>query len=790
LVNIVWISDQSTHHGKNKIHQSLSPIVFVSHEFIKPRTIEHRSYQVSIAQSALNQNTLIVLPTGMGKTVIVLLVIAEILKRGKGKILFLAPTKPLVIQHSKFLKRHLLIDEESIVSFSGEIPPAKRENLWKKGKIIVSTPQVIENDILSGRVDLSEVALVIFDEAHRAVGAYSYVFVAKKYREKNPDGLIIGMTASPGSEIDKIMEICRNLDIKNIEIRTKDDPDVKPYVQEMKIIWKKVELPHEFSRIINILKEAISERLRALKEAGAIESASVSKISRKKLLEIQEKVRRSIDEGRVSNVLFTIASLQNEALKIYHALELLQTQGSTALKRFFEKLQVEARSKGGSKASKVLMKDPLIMEAMAYVKDLKIEHPKIREIVNIVREEMEKNPDSRIIIFTNYRDTAIKVEEALRELPDVRPVRFIGQSSRGEEKGMSQKKQAEILEKFREGTYNVMIATSVAEEGIDIPSMDMVIFYEPIPSEIRTIQRRGRTGRRQAGKVVILMAKGTPDEGYYWSAVKKEKRMRRELEILRKKLKRKLKEENIIFLNSQKRLTDYMGNGGYEEDNEDHEKKETEGLSVVADTRECRTEVVRELADRGVKVIPTQIEVGDYVISDRICIERKSSRDFVDSMINGNLFKQIANLKNVYEVPILIVEGSDIFTSRNVNPSSIYGCLASIVVDYGVPILLSRSQRETANIIMAVAKREQFRMRKEIPLRSGKKPMNLKERQQYIVEGLPNISSVLAKRLLRHFKTIKNIANANEEELHLVDGIGKSIAKEIFQVFNEPYEEE
>ncbi|MHC1581953.1 MAG: DEAD/DEAH box helicase, partial [Candidatus Syntropharchaeia archaeon] len=117
--------------------------MFVSHEFIKPRTIEHRSYQVSIAQSALNQNTLIVLPTGMGKTVIVLLVIAEILKRGKGKILFLAPTKPLVIQHSKFLKEHLLIDEESIVSFSGEIPPAKRENLWKKGKIIVSTPQVI-----------------------------------------------------------------------------------------------------------------------------------------------------------------------------------------------------------------------------------------------------------------------------------------------------------------------------------------------------------------------------------------------------------------------------------------------------------------------------------------------------------------------------------------------------------------------------------------------------------------------------------------------------------------------
>lgn len=759
--------------------------VFVKHDLIKPKTIEHRGYQVSIAQSALNQNTLIVLPTGMGKTVIVLLVIAEILRRKSGKILFLAPTKPLVIQHSRFLKEHLNIDENSIISFSGEVSPAKRQNLWRTGRIIVSTPQVIENDILYGSVDLSSVDLLIFDEAHKAVGAYSYVFVAQKYKEKRPDGLIIGMTASPGSEIDRIMEICRNLNIKNIEIRTKEDPDVKPYVQEMEVVWKKIELPYEFSRIINILKEALSERLKALKEAGAIESASISRISRRKLLDIQERVRKSIEEGKVSNILFTLASLQNEALKLYHALELLQTQGSTALRKFFERLQIEAKSKGGSKASRVLMKDPLVMEAMAYAKDLKIEHPKIDEIVKIVKEEFDKNPDSRVIVFTNYRDTAIKVEEALKNQPGVKPIRFVGQSSRGEEKGMSQKTQAEILEKFRNGIYNTMIATSVAEEGIDIPSTDMVIFYEPIPSEIRTIQRRGRTGRRRAGKVVILIAKGTPDEGYYWSAVKKEKRMRRELEILRKRLRKKLEGKDIALSDSQKRLTDYIEDGG----RKDGEKDATD-LSIVTDVRECRTEVVKELVSRGVNVSPMQVEIGDYVVSDRVCIERKSSKDFVDSMINGNLFKQLANLKNAYEVPVLIVEGGDILTSRNVNPSSIYGCLASIVVDYGIPVLFSRNQRETADLIVALAKREQQKVKKDIPLRPGKKVMSLKERQQYIIEGLPNVSSVLAKRLLKHFKTIKNIANADEEELFSVNGIGKSIAKEIFQVFNEPYSEE
>ena len=759
--------------------------MFVKHELIKPKTIEHRSYQVSIAESALNKNTLVVLPTGMGKTVIALLVVAETLKRKGGKILFLAPTKPLVIQHSNFLKTYLEIEDREIVSFSGEIPPAKREDLWKRSRVIVATPQVVENDILSNRIDLSDVSLIVFDEAHRAVGAYSYVFIAENYRKKKPDGLILGITASPGSEIDKILEVCKNLGIENIEIRSKDDPDVKPYVQEIEISWKKIELPHEFLRIINLLREALSQRLKALKEAGALESSSVSRISRKKLLEVQERIQRSIREGKVSNTLFTLASLQNEALKIYHALELLQTQGSTALKRFFEKLQAEAKSKGGSKASKVLMKDPLIIEAIAYTKDLKIDHPKIEETVKIVKEEFERNPDSRVIVFTNYRDTSIKVEESLKSQPGIRPIRFVGQSARGEDRGLSQKKQAEILEKFRKGEYNTLIATSVAEEGIDIPSTDLVVFYEPIPSEIRTIQRRGRTGRKRAGRVVILVAKGTPDEGYYWSALKKEKRMRRELEILRRKLKRRLEKESIVLSSSQKRLTDYVEGENKTEGN----RREEKNLSITADVRECRTQVVKELSSRGIDVSLEQLDVGDYIISDRICIERKSSKDFVDSMISGNLFRQLANLKNSFEIPILIVEGKDIFTSRNVNPSSIYGCLASIAVDYKIPILFSKDQKETADLILAIAKREQREGKKDVPIRGGKKPMTLSERQQYIVEGLPNVSTVLAKRLLNHFRTIRNIANADEAELFSVEGIGRSIAREIFEVFNKPYEE-
>ena len=120
----------------------------------------------------------------------------------------------------------------------------------------------------------------------------------------------------------------------------------------------------------------------------------------------------------------------------------------------------------------------------------------------------------------------------LKDDPAIKAVRFVGQSSRADDEGLSQKKQAEILQKFRAGEFNVLIATSVGEEGIDIPATDMVLFYEPVPSEIRSIQRKGRTGRARAGRVVVLMAKGTRDEAYYWISDRKEKTMNRQMQSL------------------------------------------------------------------------------------------------------------------------------------------------------------------------------------------------------------------------------------------------------------------
>ena len=190
---------------------------------IVPDSLEERHYQTSIAESAIKKSTLVVLPTGMGKTVIAAIVIAEMLRSRKGKVLFLAPTKPLVEQHARFIKKHIICEPPAI--FTGEMPPAKRKKLWDDSQVIAATPQVISNDIVSGQIDLNDVSLIIFDEAHRATGDYAYVFIGERFR-KVKNGHTLGMTASPGNDPQKILEVCENLNIRGVEIRHEYDPDV------------------------------------------------------------------------------------------------------------------------------------------------------------------------------------------------------------------------------------------------------------------------------------------------------------------------------------------------------------------------------------------------------------------------------------------------------------------------------------------------------------------------------------------------------------------------------------
>ncbi len=505
--------------------------MFIEHPLLKANAIESRAYQVNIAKSCLARSTLVVLPTGMGKTIVALEVMAGVLKDRDGRILFLAPTKPLVEQHAATLRDLLL--REDIAIFTGEVKPADRIDLWKENKIITSTPQVIKNDLEAGRITLDDVRLIIFDETHRAVGDYAYVFIGEEYKKQG--GLAMGITASPGSDPKKILEVCENVGISNVEIRAEYDPDVVNYVHDISLDWIRVDVPEELRSVIELLKKARDGQIKQLRKCGYLRTGRPM-VTTKELLNAGKKIQADLRTGKRFQT-YHASTAQAMAMKINHAIELAETQGADSLRSYFDRLRQEEKSKTASKASKRVLKIPEVEKASRACSKIHLDEPKMMKVLDIVRNQIKGKEDSRIIVFTHYRDTSETVTKRLSTLEEVRPVRFVGQATRGRDKGLSQKEQMEMIEDFKRGKYNVLVATSVAEEGLDIPSTDMVVFYEPVPSEIRTIQRRGRTGRKMPGKVVILGSKATRDEAYFYSAQRKERKMHRELEKLRQELK-------------------------------------------------------------------------------------------------------------------------------------------------------------------------------------------------------------------------------------------------------------
>ena len=763
--------------------------MFIEERFIAPNTVERRAYQVNIAKKAAESSTLVVLPTGMGKTIIAILAMAKHLEKGGTKILMLAPTKPLVEQHAASLER--LMEGIRIGVFTGSVRPAKREKIWKESDIVVATPQTIVNDILSW-LDLSEVSMIVFDEAHRAVGDYDYVFIGKRYREKREDGLVLGTTASPSYNEEKVQEVIENLGVKRVEVRTPDDPDVKDYVNVVRPQWVKVDLPPEMEKIRDLLKGARDEFLKELKAMGFLNGRRGTK---RELIALGGDIQRRINMG--DKAAFKAATLRSMAIKMDQALEFSETQSVATLLSYLERIAEDA-ALGKDKSSRLLVKRSDFMAALSLAKEHKeMEHPKMDALRKILKD-MPKE-DTRIIIFANYRDTGERIVNAISDVEGIRAFRFVGQASRSGDKGMNQKEQKEAIEAFRRGDYNVMVATSVAEEGLDIPDTDLVIFYEPVASEIRTIQRRGRTGRKREGRVIFLMTRKTRDEAYYWTARRKEREMLNNLKAWKRisegilfekaqiELDRELyrREMGVVAENKaapgQKTLEDFSGN----ERASLPERKEDEVL-IVVDHREGRSSVVKELYRLGASVRGEQLGVADYLLSDRLAVERKEVKDLLSSIMDGRLFKQAGELSSSYMRPVILIEGASLLTEKMISESAIMGAIASLIGDYRCSVVFTKNAEESAKLLYAMAKREQLGGR-GVGRRGDKKRMGIHQQQRFIVEGLPGISATMAERLLAHFGSVEKVMRASEEELMQVEGIGKKRAKVIREVVSREY---
>ncbi len=487
----------------------------VSHPLVKEGTIELRDYQENILNTARSKNTLVVLPTGIGKTFIAVMLAAERLQAfPDSKALILAPTKPLAAQHQKVFQNVFNIPEDKIILLTGHIPAEKRKEFYEAARIISATPQTVQNDLRSGTADLSDFSLLIVDECHRSVKKYAYPEVAKAYRGKSLHPRILALTASPSSDESKIREICTSLFIDAVEIRSEKDSDVLTYMKDIDIETVRVDLSNNLKKIQENLKIALKARLQNLKKFH------IHIYRKKDLLELQKKIIGKLAKEK-KPIYFRLISLATEALKIWHALELLETQSIAALKEYLGKLK---ETKSGQR----LLKDENIKNVIFSLIEIKEEHPKMEKLKEVVAEH---SPNKKIIVFSHYRDNIKKIFEEMKSVAGCKPVVLIGQSG---ETGLSQKEQAEVIRDYESGAYNCLITSPIGEEGLHLASADLAIFYDSVPSEIRTIQRRGRVGRTKVGKIIILLTRRTRDEAYYYTAMRKESKMKTLLKNMQK----------------------------------------------------------------------------------------------------------------------------------------------------------------------------------------------------------------------------------------------------------------
>ncbi|MDG5817989.1 DEAD/DEAH box helicase [Natronococcus sp. A-GB7] len=818
----------------------------IDHPLLEPNFLERRLYQLKLAGTAANHHTLVCLPTGLGKTTVSLLVTARRLEEVGGTSLMLAPTKPLVQQHAEFYREALQIPDDEIVVFTGDVSPDDRAALWEEATIVMATPQVIENDLVGSRISLADVTHCTFDECHRATGDYAYNYIAERYHADANEPLVTGMSASPGGDEEAILEVCENLGLQEVEVMTEEDADVAEFTHDTDVEWERIDLPEEVLEIRDALNEVIKDRLEKLKELGVASSTQPDQ-SQKDLNRMRAELQKLINNDQSEG--FEGMSVHAEVMKLRQAVTLVETQSVEALRRYFDRQRNQARSSGASKASQRMVSDPRVRESMRKAESFDQLHPKYRKTRMLLAETLGLEGGERVIIFTESRDTAEALTDFLSESFDAK--RFVGQGDREGSDGMTQKEQQEVLDAFRGGEFEVLVSTSVAEEGLDVPEVDLVLFYEPVPTAIRSIQRKGRTGRQSEGRVVVLLAEDTRDEAYFWISKRREKEMESELREL-KGMADDLEEElddaqqSLAAFESGAKVdteggkpqegsgsssgnggvgdrpglqefreesTDSSSSDGESSDDESDDDEESDGpdggdsvsegsvqthephaegetVEVVADQREMDANIARELSRREEYEVRLEtLEIGDYVLSDRVAVERKSVADFVDSLVGGDrsVFEQVGAMGRHYARPIVIVEGEGLYEQRDVHPNAVRGALSSLAVDFGASVLRTESESDTTELLAVIAGREQETADREVSVHGEKQAKTMAEQQEYVVSSIAEIGPVTARALLEEFGTVEAVMIATEDELTEADGVGQVTAERIRDVIGSEY---
>ena len=804
---------------------------FVSGPLLVDGVLEDRRYQRRLVDAALKEHTLVCLPTGLGKTTVSLLVTAERLAGDVvNKSLLLAPTKPLVTQHAEFYRAALDVPDDEVVVYTGETRPDDRADLWTSARVVVATPEVVENDLVGSRIDLGDVVHCTFDECHRATGDYAYTYIAERYHEQARDPLATGMSASPGDDEESILTVCANLGIEGVEVMTEDDADVADHTHETSVEYERIELPETVLAVRDALQAVVRDRLTELKKLG-VTNKTAPDVSEREIQRIQGRLRELMDNDQSEG--YEGMSLLAEVRKLRTAVTYAETQSVESLRRYLDRQQEAARTSGASKADQRMVSDPKVREAIRKAEEYDDLHPKFRRARMLVAQRLGIEGGERVIVFTESRDTAETLTDFLGKHFETR--KFVGQSDTDGSDGMTQRQQQDALDAFRDGEFEVLVSTSVAEEGLDVPEVDLVLFYEPVPTAIRAIQRKGRTGRQTEGAVTVLMAEDTRDEAYFWKARRDQKRMREEL----RSLKSVAEQIEAAIGGEQAGLDGFDGNADEDDGDGDEAASDDQAgleafagddaaeraepaedtvekgasdsgepgepgtaptpsadvedaVAVVVDQRELDSSIAKDLSRReGVETRLETLAVGDYVLSDRVVVERKTVSDFLDTLTGGDersMFEQVKDATRYYARPIVVVEGTDLYGERNVHPNAIRGALASLAVDFGTSILRTTDEDETTDLLEVIATREQEEEDRTVSVHGEKSSKTLAEQQEYVVASVAEVGPVTAQSLLAEFGSVEAVMSADADELQAAEGVGEVTAERFREVVGSDYD--
>ncbi|KAK2658484.1 hypothetical protein Ddye_005017 [Dipteronia dyeriana] len=474
-----------------------------------------RDYQFNITKTALFANTLVALPTGLGKTLIAAVVMYNYFRWfPDGKIVFAAPSRPLVMQQIEACHNIVGIPQEWTIDLTGQISPTRRACFWKTKRVFFVTPQVLEKDIQSGTCLVKYLVCLVIDEAHRALGNYSYCMAVRELMSVPVQLRILALTATPGSKQQTIQLVIDNLHISTLEYRNENDDDVSPYVHNRKTELMEVGMGQDAAEISNLLLDIIRPYVNKLSTCGLLQNRDCQTLSPIDILSSREKFRQAPPPDLPHIKFGEVEAYFGTLITLYHIRRLLSSHGiRPAYEMLEEKLKHGSFARFTSK-NEIIRKVKLLMQQS-------LSHgapsPKLSKMLEVLVDHFKtKGPKlSRVIIFSNFRGSVRDIMSTLANIGNiVKATEFIGQSSGKTMKGQSQKVQQAVLEKFRSGGYNVIVATSIGEEGLDIMEVDLVICFDANVSPLRMIQRMGRTGRKHDGRVVVLACEGSELKGY------------------------------------------------------------------------------------------------------------------------------------------------------------------------------------------------------------------------------------------------------------------------------------